>query len=599
MPVNAAPDLLSDFEAEMGRWAEQYRGRPRAELLRLLALAVEREQLVVVAYREEILAQRIAALPAEVRELFRQALLWIWRDEAMHTVYVRGALFKLGGIRLKLDAMVQQMAGFIAGWSSSVQQHARWSTAPLSRLLAAAFTALGFLLGKVPRPVVRRLRYGSFRDFCRFNIETERTAALCWKRIAELAAPMGGIEGVATAEDLQRVWRDEEEHERVFELFANALDDQDRVIASTEALESGLRAIGEAYLPRELRKPGPLGSGGRVVVSAGITDKRAALRELLAKLDLQVPAGARAAIKASFMLGYSKRDRSVITDPELLEELALWLRAKGCSDVAVVESPNIYDAWYRNRSVAQVAEYFGLRSNAYRIVDAGEERVPHAYARGVAQRTISRTWRDADLRVSFAKLRSHPVEQVHLSIANLEGLGARCEEFLFAERQAHREDAVMCVAAEFPPQLALIEGVELAPDGLLGVMACPHPRTPRRLYGGVDALAVDCVAARHLGTADPRQSRLLHAALHWFGEPRAQLVGCDEPVEGWRAPQDGEISALLSVLAYPVYVAGSGRGALFVPEMDEQAFPPASPPGLALRAGRRVLQSVLGLRLPR
>src|SRR4051812_18100616 len=99
-----------------------------------------------MAYREEILAARIANLEPEVRELFRGALAWIWRDESMHTVYVRGALFKLGPLRLKLLAMVQQVSGFVAGWASSVQQHARWSKAPVSRLLAGVFTAVGFVL---------------------------------------------------------------------------------------------------------------------------------------------------------------------------------------------------------------------------------------------------------------------------------------------------------------------------------------------------------------------------------------------------------------------------------------------------------------------
>jgi hypothetical protein len=33
--------------------------------------------------------------------------------------------------------------------------------------------------------------------------------------------------------------------------------------------------------------------------------------------------------------------------------------------------------------------------------------------------------------------------------------------------------------------------------------------------------------------------------------------------------------------------------------MDEQAFPPRTPPGLLLRLGRRAIQALFGLRLPR
>ena len=44
---------------------------------------------------------------------------------------------------------------------------------------------------------------------------------------------------------------------------------------------------------------------------------------------------------------------------------------------------------------------------------------------------------------------------------------------------------------------------------------------------------------------------------------------------------------------------GSGRGALFVPEMDEQAFPPIKAANLPLRVGRRAIQMLLGLRHPK
>ncbi len=53
---------------------------------------------------------------------------------------------------------------------------------------------------------------------------------------------------------------------------------------------------------------------------------------------------------------------------------------------------------------------------------------------------------------------------------------------------------------------------------------------------------------------------------------------------------------MLSFVALPVYVLGSGRGALFVPEMDQEAFPPRRPESVALRLGRYGIQNLLGLR---
>jgi hypothetical protein len=52
----------------------------------------------------------------------------------------------------------------------------------------------------------------------------------------------------------------------------------------------------------------------------------------------------------------------------------------------------------------------------------------------------------------------------------------------------------------------------------------------------------------------------------------------------------------LSIISLPVYVWGSGRGTLFVPEMDERAFPPLQPEGRLLRFGRGAMRRLLGLR---
>ncbi|HET8646069.1 MAG TPA: hypothetical protein VFO85_11295, partial [Vicinamibacteria bacterium] len=110
----------------------------------------------------------------------------------------------------------------------------------------------------------------------------------------------------------------------------------------------------------------------------------------------------------------------------------------------------------------------------------------------------------------------------------------------------------------------------------------------------------DRAASRHLGVQDMRESTILRAAMHWFGQEdgAAPIVGPDEPVAGWRTPYHSELSTVLSFLAFPVYVLGSGRGALFVPQMDEEAFPPLKPEGFFLRQARRAVRRLIGLRLP-
>jgi uncharacterized protein (DUF362 family) len=308
----------------------------------------------------------------------------------------------------------------------------------------------------------------------------------------------------------------------------------------------------------------------------------------------------RVAIKPTFMLGYHKKDRSPLTDPALLEELALRLRESGCADVAVIEGRNIYDHFYRNRTVGDVADYFDLTSPHYRLVDGSLEQVVHLYSRGMGQYTVARTWKDADFRISFGKMRSHPIELALLTLGNLEWLGARGDDFLFVERQVQRQTAIMMLIDDFPPHFALLDAFEWVPDGLLGMMGCPRPRSPRRLYAGADALAVDVTAARHLGIKDANESPMLRTARHWFGDVagRIDVMGVDEPIAGWRGPYHDELSTLLSFLAYPVYEFGSGRGALFVPPMDERVFAPLGQESGLLRLSRRSLQTILGLRLP-
>jgi len=217
----------------------------------------------------------------------------------------------------------------------------------------------------------------------------------------------------------------------------------------------------------------------------------------------------------------------------------------------------------------------------------------------MAQYTVGRTWKDAELRISFAKLRTDPIQMAHLTVANLEAIGAGCEEFLFMDRKAPREAAIMTLVGDFPPDIALLEGRGAGADGLIGAMGTNNPRAWGRLYAASDALALDLVAARHLGS-DPRDSGILRAACHWFGDPsaRVDVIGPSEALAGWRHPRYSDWTALLAFFAYPVFVLASGRGAIFAPAMDEAAFPPRGKVGPALRLARRAMRALLGLRQP-
>ena len=613
--------VYEEFERELARLRTQCAHDPRREIIRLFLLALEREEIVSVSYRESLMERRLASMPIpdDVREVIRHALVWIWKDEEMHTIYIRGAILKIGGFRLRMQAFLTQAAGGLGGWASSVMQHSCWSRAPLSRLIASTITFLGRVVGKVPKDVRQFLQFGPFRNFCEFNIDAEKTAAACWRRIADLAESQPDFDA-KLCRDFRRVAEDEDRHEQVFAVLATALSDDDRLAEgeTVAGLLDKIREVGDEFLPRSQRRisdvENPIGSGQPVHVLFSDTrvNKRSLFRCLLEESPLRDAISQRSeflgrsvdeltvAVKPTFMLGYHRKDPSPVTDPELIDDLASYLREIGCADVVLIEGRTIYDRFFHNRTVHDVARYWGLNSNAYRIVDSADEQVPHSYHRGMAQYTIARSWRDADFRISFPKIRSHPIEMALLSVGNVEWVGGRCDEYLFLERQADRATAIMMLLDEFPPHFAILDSFENAPDGLVGVMGCREPKHLHRFYAGADALAVDTVALRHLGVKRPQESSILRMAGHWFGgcSDDIEIRGEDSLIDNWCGPQSNEFRALLSIMAYPVYVMGSGRGALFVPEMDEQAFPMIEHEGMFLKLKRRAVRRLLGLRIP-
>jgi uncharacterized protein (DUF362 family) len=610
--------VYDEFQIQMAEWDRQYSGRPKAHLVQLCLLALEREEIVSVAYRDERIAARLAKMPIPdgIRRTIQHALMWAWKDEEMHAIYIRGAILRLGSRRLRAKAFAKQIAGAVGGWSSAVVQHLRWREAPVSRTLAGALTTLGSWTGQVPEDVKKFLNYGPFRDFCLFNIDAERTAAECWRRMADLAEQMPELPSGAR-EDFYRVQQDEENHEKIFSIVAKAMDATDTLdVAETPAtLMQKISAVGEFFVPRaERTHTNPLGHGGSVWVTkvAQDAEQRSAFRSFLEGSDLpqlirqriqqrrKSPGQLSVAVKTSFMLGYHRADRSPLTDPALLEELAIFLYDHGCGDVVVGEGRNLYDTFYENRTVAGVAAYFNIHSPHYRVVDFSQEQEPHTYPRGFGHPTIAKTWRDADFRINFGKLRSHPVEIVYLCLGNMEGVGPRNDEFIFAERQAHRDSAVMTLLGDLPPDYALLDAFQHTPDGILGIMGSRRPLNPRRFYGGADTLAVDIVAASHIGLKEPSKSSFLRTAIQWFGDPTelTKVVGPNETIAKWKSPFHNEISGLLSLVAYPVYQFGSGRGSLFLPEMDEEAFPFLHRANLPTRFARSALRRLLGIRRP-
>ena len=602
--------LLADVRLQLDRWRREYSGRPEAERSRLLLFALEREQIVAVAYREEAVAGRVAELDVgdEARALIRQTLMWIWKDEQLHSEFTRGLLLETGGLASSLVVYGRQIQGALSGWTSATATNREARSAPFRTGAAGLLVAVAGATHRMPAALASELRYQTFRRYCALNVALEASAEFAYRRLVQVAR---------SAEEqaaFERIRDDEARHTAAFRLLTDALTDDDQLVPDlpVDLLAERLSQISAWFVPATQRVtpaepagPRSFASRAPVVVRSGQTDrdKDAALQECLDRsgLDKLASRARLAAIRVSFMLGYDHADRSNVNDPQLVDSLARYLRRHGTADVAVLEAPTVYGSLFANRSVASVASYFGFDSPSYRIVDISQDLQACTFDRGFVQKAISATWLNSDLRIVMPKLRTDPTEFAHLSLSTLEGTTGAIDETFYAGRRVDFRSATMMLLDVAAPDFAIVDAWAPVAGGPFGVMGCHRPAEIRYVYAGPDALAVDEAVLADLGIADARRAPIVAQAYHWFGLQAAPLT-----VDGVRPALRRQLrgahsSALLrglGAVSYPIYMYLSNRGELFVPAMDTAAFPPTSRSGAATRSVRWLSQRAFGLRPP-
>jgi uncharacterized protein (DUF362 family) len=606
MPAQvAANQVVEEFRLQLRRLQDSFAADPKKELNQLLLIALEREEIVSVAYRDAVLNSALdnLGLDPERKALCRSALNWIWKDEQMHTTYVRGAIARENPSRMPI--LMTQGAGSLGGWASSILHHTTYRSAPLSRVLAKGIVAAGAMAGKVPKAVRAQFSNPTFAGFCDFNIDAELTAELCWSRIVELAQTLA-FES-STIEDFMRISKDEQNHRAIFSVLREA------PVISSDELASRIRRAGEYFLPqsyRDVREPADVTDQTQVYCVKGIPadeQKLEAFRTILkaSRLEERLKQARRSrsvngkpfavAVKAPFMMTYDRSDKSPAVDLEVLREFITFLRSSGADRIHLIERGNIYERFVDNRSVAGVAAYLGLDRLESAIVDAGLDQVAHKYSRGLGLSTISRAWRDAGFRISFGKLRSHSTDRVLLTLANMEGLGLRWDDYLFFERSLDFAAAQATIATEFPADFALLDAYMRTPDGMAGVMGHPRAISIGRFYAGADPLALDEAVLRHLGIPIDDCPHLREAK-YWRGEREKppEVNGDDTEIKNWRGPHSNDFCGLMSLFAVSFYET-TGRGQLFLPRFDHQAFPLLQKPGPIVRALRALIRSLLSV----
>jgi uncharacterized protein (DUF362 family) len=238
------------------------------------------------------------------------------------------------------------------------------------------------------------------------------------------------------------------------------------------------------------------------------------------------------AIKPNFMFAYDRNDHTTYTDPSLVKHLARKLQERGYTNLAVVEAHSTYGEHFTKRSVAELCDYLGFRSDLYRVVDLTEEAVEsQEIGPELGTHPVSPTWRDADFRISFAKNKTHAYTFYTLALKNIYGtlpMGNKFKEY-HCNRNIYRASVEWMAA--FPVHYALIDAFVSA-DGPFGVFADTRPNHTRTIIGGASPVAVDWVGASKMGI-DPMISQYMSHAVEEFGKPEIELVGSAEPYRPW------------------------------------------------------------------
>jgi uncharacterized protein (DUF362 family) len=238
-------------------------------------------------------------------------------------------------------------------------------------------------------------------------------------------------------------------------------------------------------------------------------------------------------IKPNFMFAYNKRDCTTFTDPELVGHLVRRLRAKRFERISVVEAQSTYGEYFDRRSVSEVAQYLGFDGGSgYEVIDMTEDAIDRQhFGPHLGFHPVSRAWRDADLRISFAKNKTHAYAYYTLTLKNIYGALPLANKFKEYHCKRDIYHTTIEYLSAFPVHYGLVDAYTSA-DGPFGIFADTRPNETHTIIGGADLVAVDWVAATKMGI-DPMISQYMRLAVQAFGKPEIRLIGDGSQYHPW------------------------------------------------------------------
>jgi uncharacterized protein (DUF362 family) len=209
------------------------------------------------------------------------------------------------------------------------------------------------------------------------------------------------------------------------------------------------------------------------------------------------------------------------TDPELVELFVERLRRRRYARLAVVETGD------GRGSVEQAARRAGYTGDGYEIVDLATDTVELDYGGVIGVAAAGRAWRDADVRISFAKNRTH--RRLLYSGAMTNVIGTLPEERALRRRHA-LADCCRSVLEALPVAFALVDAWDSADGG--GSRA---RRDTQAVLASTNPYALDWVMGELMGV-EPQLNPVVHEGLYRFGRIRLERRGNLTPWEPWHNP---------------------------------------------------------------
>jgi hypothetical protein len=171
-----------------------------------------------------------------------------------------------------------------------------------------------------------------------------------------------------------------------------------------------------------------------------------------------------------------------------------------------------------------MAQYLGFTGGDYEVVDMTEDAdLMRDFGPPLGPHPVSKVWREADFRISFAKNKTHAYAYYTLTLKNIYGALPLANKFKEYHCDRDIYSPTIQYLKEYPVDYGLIDGY-LSADGPFGIFADVLPNATKTVIGGADLVAVDWVGASKMGL-DPRVSRYMQLAVEEFGKPAIALTG--------------------------------------------------------------------------